>query len=72
MTGFRSVINSWLYLSDQIIFLVDPGPRNSVKTLIKSLKEINVKRIGQPGGSGYPYPGGLFRGYQHPRNERIR
>ena len=45
MTGFRKFISAWLYCSDSLTFLVDPGPFNSVEKLIETLKTLNVKRI---------------------------
>ncbi len=45
MTGFRSFISAWLYQSETLTFLVDPGPLNSVQKLIETLKTLDVKRI---------------------------
>lgn len=45
LIGFRNFISAWLYKSDGITFLVDPGPQYSVNQLIKTLKEIGVKQI---------------------------
>lgn len=45
MIGFRNFISAWLYKSDEITFLVDPGPKYSINQLISTLKEINVQKI---------------------------
>lgn len=45
MTGFRNFIGAWLYKSDAIAFLVDPGPRYSVNQLTGILKKIGVRRL---------------------------
>jgi len=45
MTGFRRFISSWLFVSDTLVFLVDPGPKHSIDTLISELKLLNVTRI---------------------------
>ncbi|MBF0235798.1 MAG: MBL fold metallo-hydrolase [Desulfamplus sp.] len=45
MIGFRDCISAWLFKSDEITFLVDPGPKNSINQLLDTLKEINVQQI---------------------------
>ena len=42
--GFKNFISSWVYFGEKI-FLVDPGPKNSIEALTESLKEIGVDRI---------------------------
>ncbi len=42
--GFRNFISSWVYFGKKT-FLVDPGPKSSVKALIESLGEIGADRI---------------------------
>lgn len=43
--GFRDFISSWLYTSESITFLVDPGPLFSIDILQKALEEIGVKKL---------------------------
>lgn len=45
MIGFRDFISAWLYKSEELTFLVDPGPKNSINQLIHTLKELNVQKI---------------------------
>ena len=45
MIGFRNFIAAWLYKSDELTFLVDPGPKYSINQLMNILKEINVHQI---------------------------
>ena len=45
MIGFRNFISAWLYKSDEIAFLVDPGPRYSINQLTGTLKKIGVRRL---------------------------
>jgi len=45
MTGFRKFISAWLYIENESTFLVDPGPKYSIETLIKALKEIGIDKL---------------------------
>ncbi len=45
MTGFRNFINSWVYKTEKLTFIVDPGPKYSIEVLINFLKQIKVHRI---------------------------
>lgn len=45
MTGFRKFISSWLYIENEFVFVVDPGPKYSIEVLINALKEIGVEKI---------------------------
>jgi glyoxylase-like metal-dependent hydrolase (beta-lactamase superfamily II) len=45
ISGFRNFISSWLYRGEEGTFLVDPGPLNSVKDLVKSLGEVGVRGL---------------------------
>ncbi len=38
-TGFRNFISSWIFEHHQNIFVVDPGPKNSLHHLISALKD---------------------------------
>ncbi len=44
-TGFRNFISSWLFMNENTTFLIDPGPKYSIETLINALKEIGVVSI---------------------------
>ena len=39
------LINTWVYTSDNLSFLVDPGPTVSVNLLKKSLDQLKIKKI---------------------------
>ena len=43
--GFRRFISSWLYKSEELTFLVDPGPLYSIGALTSALKEIGVVNL---------------------------
>jgi glyoxylase-like metal-dependent hydrolase (beta-lactamase superfamily II) len=43
--GFHHFICSWLYLSPELVVLVDPGPTATIPALLKALKEKNVGRL---------------------------
>ncbi|MBU3914037.1 MBL fold metallo-hydrolase [bacterium] len=45
MTGFRSFINSWVYKTNELVFLVDPGPKHTIEVLIEALKKIGIQKI---------------------------
>ncbi|MBU2512331.1 MBL fold metallo-hydrolase [bacterium] len=45
MTGFRKFISAWLYADGELTFVVDPGPSHSIEFLIKTLKDLNIKKI---------------------------
>lgn len=45
LPGFGDFINCWLYKSDEITFLVDPGPAYSIEQLIHTLKRMGVNRL---------------------------
>ena len=41
MTGFRNFISAWLFKSEEITILIDPGPKCSIHQLIDILKQKN-------------------------------
>ena len=43
--GFRDFISSWLYMNDDMTFLVDPGPSSSIDVLKEILEKIGVKAL---------------------------
>ena len=45
LNGFRKFISSWVYFTEELTFVVDPGPKYSIAVLIDSLAKIGVKRI---------------------------
>lgn len=61
--GFRKFISTWIYHSNKLNFIVDPGPVNTINEVISALKELRIKRLDyillthihldHGGGSGY-------------------
>ena len=45
MEGFRKFLSSWCYCSEELTFLVDPGPLSTIPHLNAELKRIGVKRL---------------------------
>lgn len=45
LNGFRKFISSWVYFTEELTYVVDPGPKSSIEVLISSLEKIGVKRI---------------------------
>jgi len=45
LEGFREFISSWVYIGNHTIFLVDPGPRQSIEALLAELRTLKVDRI---------------------------
>lgn len=45
ITGFREFISCWLYKSDKICFIVDPGPTATIPVLLQGLKELGVEKL---------------------------
>ena len=45
VTGFRKFISSWLYRTDELTFLVDPGPASTAEHLLKELKQAGVNHL---------------------------
>lgn len=43
--GFRKFISSWLYCSDGLTFLVDPGPLATIPHLLAELRRLGVEKI---------------------------
>lgn len=43
--GFRNFINAWLYRTETLTFLVDPGPKHSIQHLLNTLTKIGIRRI---------------------------
>ncbi|WP_457590596.1 MBL fold metallo-hydrolase [Geoglobus sp.] len=42
--GFRKFISSWVY-AGEFTAVVDPGPKSTIDSLIKSLREIGIKQV---------------------------
>lgn len=45
LEGFRSFISCWLYRSEDLCFLVDPGPLTTIPVLLKELQRQQVTRL---------------------------
>ena len=45
LEGFRTFISCWLYQSDELSFVVDPGPLSTIPLLLESLKQRQVKKL---------------------------
>lgn len=45
LEGFRDFISAWLFINDNIIFLVDPGPLYSIEKLIQELNNLKIDRL---------------------------
>ena len=63
LEGFRDFISCWIYKSDEITFVVDPGPSSTIPVLLKALETLEIKHLDfillsqihldHGGGSGY-------------------
>ena len=45
LTGFRKFLSAWLYVSDVLTFVVDPGPLSTIPHLKRELRRHGVKRL---------------------------
>jgi glyoxylase-like metal-dependent hydrolase (beta-lactamase superfamily II) len=45
LEGFTRFISAWVYRSDELCFLVDPGPLSTIPHLLKELEKRGVKRL---------------------------
>jgi len=45
LEGFRKFISSWLYMGDDVVFIVDPGPLSTIPRLVSELRRHNVERL---------------------------
>jgi glyoxylase-like metal-dependent hydrolase (beta-lactamase superfamily II) len=45
LEGFREFISCWVYKSDEITFVVDPGPSSTIPVLIRCLETLQVVRL---------------------------
>ena len=45
LEGFYNFIGCWIYYSGNQTILVDPGPRNTIATLVNALRERGIKNI---------------------------
>ena len=40
--GYRNFISPWIYKDEELCFLVDPGPTNTINTLKDNLHELDI------------------------------
>jgi len=45
LEGFRKFISSWLYIDENVTFLVDPGPLSTIPHLVSSLQEMGITSL---------------------------
>jgi glyoxylase-like metal-dependent hydrolase (beta-lactamase superfamily II) len=45
LEGFRNFIGCWILTADDLVILVDPGPRCTISVLMKALAEKSIKKI---------------------------
>jgi len=45
LTGFRSFISSWICKTNEVCFVVDPGPLSTHQVLLDALDSLNIDRI---------------------------
>lgn len=45
LEGFRNFIGCWVYHTDQLSFVVDPGPTSTIAVLLKALKTLRVEKL---------------------------
>ncbi len=45
LQGFTRFISAWVYQSDELNFLVDPGPLSTISYLVEELEKMGVKRL---------------------------
>lgn len=43
--GFRKFISTWIYHSNNLNFVVDPGPANTIYKVISALKELQINHL---------------------------
>lgn len=45
LEGFRKFISCWIYKSESLTFVVDPGPSFTIPLLVKALQTLNIKHL---------------------------
>ncbi len=45
MEGFRKFVSCWLYRSDNLVFVVDPGPLSTMPHLLRELRKYEVEKL---------------------------
>lgn len=45
LKGFRQFISCWVYKSDEITFVVDPGPSSTIPVLINALELLQIEHL---------------------------
>jgi glyoxylase-like metal-dependent hydrolase (beta-lactamase superfamily II) len=45
LEGFRNFLSSWVYRSDGMTVVVDPGPRSTIPVVVEALTHMGVKKI---------------------------
>ena len=45
LTGFREFISCWIHKSDELTFVVDPGPSTTIPVLINALKKLDIEKL---------------------------
>jgi len=45
LEGFRQFISCWIYKSEEITFVVDPGPSSTIPVLIKALETLQIDHL---------------------------
>lgn len=45
LEGFRQFISCWIYKSDAITFVVDPGPSSTIPVLIEALEHLQIDHL---------------------------
>jgi len=45
LEGFREFISCWIYRSDEITFVVDPGPSSTIPVLINALERLHIEHL---------------------------
>ncbi len=45
LEGFREFISCWIYKSEALTFVVDPGPASTIPVLLKALEFLQIERL---------------------------
>jgi len=45
MEGFRKFVSCWLYHTEDLVFVVDPGPLSTMPHLLAELRKLKVKKL---------------------------
>jgi glyoxylase-like metal-dependent hydrolase (beta-lactamase superfamily II) len=43
--GYRQFLSCWVYQSDELVFIVDPGPKSTIGILIENLRKLGIQKI---------------------------